>query len=460
MSRRLNIGEQLGDYQIVGFLGKGGMGAVYHAVHNKIGRAAAIKVLTEPAGSSTFKERFFNEARVQSSLHHPNIATLYDFQEHGDLLYIVMEYVDGETLEPLIQRKFFAVEDALKTFEAVCDAVAFIHSNNIVHRDIKPQNIKLASNGKVKLLDFGIAKGEASAGLTRVGGIIGTPNYLAPEQLKGEQASQASDIWALGVLLYEMLTGVGPFKGTTLEQLHVQITTAKFEEPEKINPAVTPEVSKIVGRCLAADRRNRYQSVNELLADIRLALRRYQPQEARKPALGEVLRRFAPKPQPKPQAATPNNESAAAEPAALTAGLPLMPIVATAGGALLVFVVIAIAIWAMSGPEDSGNAGGANRSASPQQNTKPSTPRIDRVTTQSGQPTETGRPRVAVDISEGSAEVWRDGQMIGRTPVELEGTENETVYVTLKRAGYEDQTVPVEITTRKKVVTFSMKKLK
>jgi serine/threonine-protein kinase len=181
----------IGDYRIVGFLGAGGMGSVYHGVHTKIDRPAAIKVLSNPADGSTFKERFFNEARVQSSLQHPNIATLYDFQvsASGDDLFIVMEFVDGETLDAFIGRRHFAVEDALVTFRSICEAAKFMHENNVVHRDIKPQNIKISSKGVVKMLDFGIAKDAVSDGLTRVGGIVGTPNYLAPEQLIEPPAS-------------------------------------------------------------------------------------------------------------------------------------------------------------------------------------------------------------------------------------------------------------------------------
>src|SRR5690606_5831193 len=133
MSRRLENGEMIGDYRIVGFLGAGGMGSVYHGIHTKIDRPAAIKVLSNPSDGSTFKQRFFNEARVQSSLHHPNIATLYDFQESadGNDLFIVMEYVDGDTLDVLIDQRRFAVEDALLTFKSICEAVKFIHENNI-----------------------------------------------------------------------------------------------------------------------------------------------------------------------------------------------------------------------------------------------------------------------------------------------------------------------------------------
>ncbi len=161
----------IGEYRVTGFLGAGGMGEVYGGVHAKLGRAAAIKVLSENVTDDSFTSRFFNEARLQASLHHPNIATLYDFQEIGGRLCIFMELVDGESLEDLVTRRAFAVEDALKTFLPVVEAIAFIHQNGILHRDIKSQNIKLTSNGTVKLLDFGIAKDSISHSLTQTGGV-------------------------------------------------------------------------------------------------------------------------------------------------------------------------------------------------------------------------------------------------------------------------------------------------
>lgn len=465
MSRRLNIGEQLGDYRIVGFLGAGGMGAVYHGVHNKIGRAAAIKVLSDVAGNTTFKERFFNEARLQSSLHHPNIATLYDFQESGDLLYIVMEYVDGETLDPLISRKHFAVEDALRTFESICDAVSFIHTNNIVHRDIKPQNIKVASNGKVKLLDFGIAKGDLSKGLTRIGGIIGTPNYLAPEQLKGESATQLSDIWALGVLLYEMLTGVGPFQGTTLEQLHIQITTAKFEEPEKINPAVKPEVSKIVARCLAVDPKMRYQSVADILVDVRGALRRYEAKPEERKGIAFAANKFFNRAPQERTPSSPGEQPTVLQTDQTAAPKPALPVAVIVGAAALGLLVVGFGVWALSG-SGSTNTNAANSQAgapnAPPQTTKSPVTKPQQATSQAAEqpPSIAGRARVTIELIEGSAEVYRDGQMIGKTPVVIEGRQTEMVNLTLKRDGYEEENVTIEITTRKKVFTFSMKKKK
>ncbi len=468
MSKRFQIGEKIGEYDIVGFLGAGGMGSVYHGVHTKINRPAAIKILSEVATNSNFTERFFNEARLQSSLHHPNIATLYDFQESGDVLFIVMEYVDGETLDTLISRRYFAVEDALTTFESICDAVAFIHSNNILHRDIKPQNIKLSSNGMVKLLDFGIAKGAVSHGLTRVGGVIGTPGYLAPEQLSGNPATPRSDIWSLGVLFYEMLTGTEPFKGKTIGELYLQITTSKFEPPEKLNQSVPAEVSRIVSKCLATDPALRYQSVAEILLDVQNSKKRYQS------AAGHNANQAA---------AFPRNamfKLAAKD--SLREGVPgighhdangltgsyLLPKIAVGLAAVFILVsVVGIGVWATSGSNDSNSISNGSQAGNiPIAKPSPATS-IDKMkgrnnassVQQSGTVVkDSERPRVRVDLTEGSAEVYRDDKFLGTTPIEIEGMENETVHLTFKREGYEDKAETIDITTRRKVYTVSLKR--
>src|SRR5258708_4145568 len=154
MPKRFEVDSLIGEYRVTGFLGEGGMGEVYLGVHEKLGRPAAIKVLGAAATDESFRTRFFNEARLQANLHHPHIATLYDFQQQGDELLIFMEYVDGESLDDLVRRRAFAVEDALIVFRAISEAVGYIHSNGIVHRDIKAQNVKLRADGSVKLLDF------------------------------------------------------------------------------------------------------------------------------------------------------------------------------------------------------------------------------------------------------------------------------------------------------------------
>lgn len=462
MNKRLQIGEKVGEYEIVGFLGAGGMGSVYHGIHKKINRSAAIKVLSESATSTNFKERFFNEAQLQSSLHHPNIATLYDFQESRDVLFIVMEYVDGETLDALVSRRAFAVEDALSTFGSVCDAVGFIHSNNIVHRDIKPQNIKLSSSGKVKLLDFGIAKGEVSHGLTRVGGVIGTPNYLAPEQLLGQPASPRSDIWALGVLLYEMLTGATPFKGKTLGELHVQITTSKYDPPENSNAAVSPAVSRIVSKCLTVDPAQRYQSIREVLVDVKEAQKRYSPQPVDDAARGAspVSPIFKLANRISMTGSTPvSGVDLATNPSVRSIG----PGVALAAGALVLLVgLVGIVAWAISG-SSSVAANEPGPSPTPIQ-IRPANKGIARVAKPGTQQIGTGvaaeRPRLRIETAEGKADVYREGVLIGSTPLEIEGDENETVELTFKRAGYEDKVEVIDITTRRRVFTVSLNRKK
>ena len=170
---RLNVNDTIGDYRVTGYLGEGGMGVVYRGVHEKLGRPTAIKVLGASCVDPAFKVRFMNEARLQAGLHHPNVATLYDFRDHGDELVIFMELVDGDCLDDLVGQRAFTIDEALTAFASICDAIAYIHDHGIIHRDIKTQNVKLTSDGVVKLLDFGIAKDAASHGLTQTGGVIG-----------------------------------------------------------------------------------------------------------------------------------------------------------------------------------------------------------------------------------------------------------------------------------------------
>ena len=203
MSRTFLVNQTIGEYRIESFLGAGGMGEVYRAVHGKIGRVAAVKVLTQATQSAGFRERFSNEARIQASLQHPNIATLYDFCEVAGQPCIIMEYVDGETIaDRLAAHGPPSTLEAAYIFEKVVEAIDYIHRHGIIHRDIKSNNVKISSTGQVKLLDFGIAKGQTSPGLTEVGSVVGTLHYLAPELIRGGVADARGDIWALGVLLY------------------------------------------------------------------------------------------------------------------------------------------------------------------------------------------------------------------------------------------------------------------
>lgn len=429
MDSRLNIGEMVGEYRIDGFLGAGGMGEVYAATHTKLNRRAAVKILGSAAMSdATFKARFLNEARLQANLHHPNIAALYDFQEAGERLFIFMEMIDGESLEDLVRRRAFAVEDALRTFSSVVEAIGYIHHHDIIHRDIKSQNVKLTSGGQVKLLDFGIAKDSSNAhGLTQTGGIIGTPHYLAPEQLAGSPASPQTDIWALGVLLYEMLTGKLPFESETLGSLVLQITQAEFAVPEKLNPAVSAKAANIVKKCLKKDAGNRYQTTAEILRDIKLAL-------------GENVS-HAPASLFDKTVESDFSNTAPAENSKKGLPVGLIAVAVSAMVILLFAVTGAVIYFATSGGEikaevvkkqPPGNA--PDKSSS-----------------------KTASRRLKVDVDEGKADVVRDGEIVGKTPYEFEASDGDKVNLTLRREGFVDKPVQIEVTGGKKVYTFSLK---
>lgn len=429
MSRRFQIEERIGDYRIVEFIGQGGMGEVYHFFHDKLNRSVAVKVLGANGGlDASYKERFLNEARLQSSLQHPNIATFYDFQEVGNELLIFMELVDGETLESLSERHFYSIEESLKVFESIVGAIGYVHSNGIIHRDIKAENVKVNSAGMAKLLDFGIAKDTNSQALTRVGGVIGTPKYLAPEQFDGKPATIQTDIWSLGILLYKMLTGRTPFEGEVFENLIFQIIQGNFTSPENLNPAIPREVSAIIKRCLAMDANQRYQTTEELQRDVRKALREhYQTEE-----------NSAPPKKKKP--------------------FPVLAYSLAGAAVFLLFFVLTIAIVTFSTSGETvksqeNTARSGNQNANPPI-VKKSEPTILEKKADLASVSDKGSKTVRIDAIGGSAEVWRNGQKIGNTPLDLNVDNGEVLNLKLRRQGYSDNDVRMEVTAEKKVYTF------
>src|SRR5947209_1269060 len=344
MSRAFYTNQSIGEYHIVDFLGAGGMGEVYRAMHSKIGRIAAVKVLTQATQSSGFVERFFNEARIQASLQHPNIATLYDFMEVGGQPCIIMEYIDGETISERISAYGapLPLSETVYVFEKVCEAIDYIHRHGIIHRDIKSNNIKISSQGQVKLLDFGIAKGQTSQQLTQVGSVIGTLQYLAPELIRGGTADERGDIWALGVLLYEMITGRVPFDATTVGDLCDRIDRVDYAPPAQLNPSVPRDAARIIARCLKKNPAERYASAGKLLADVkRLAA------VVSKPGLSE----------PVSEAATEYVEAKAGGPSSR------MPLFVGAAAAVLLLVVAGVAALFLLGPSSPDAATTANGDA-------------------------------------------------------------------------------------------------
>lgn len=445
MSNRFQIGQQIGEYRVTGFLGAGGMGEVYRGEHSKIGRQAAIKVLLPGIADPSFKTRFLNEARLQSNLHHPHIATLYDFQEAGEQLFIFMEFVDGESLEDLIKNRAFSVTETLEVFAAIVEAIAYIHQHGVIHRDIKSQNIKLTASGTVKLLDFGIAKDSSSHGLTQTGGVIGTPHYLAPEQLDGKPANAQGDIWALGVLLYEMLTNEMPFHGETLTGLILQIMQVNFVSPEQLNPAIPREVANIVKKCLKKDTSSRYQTADQLLEDVRRVLRgEAKPvKDGLKKTFG-LTNQSANLPKTIVSESTPSqswedSQFSGNYAAEKPRKLPLGMILGAVGAAVfLLFSVIGIGIWAISGK------------ASVAVNTNDKNAIVVQSASKNSR-------KIRVDLDEGQGQVIRGGQTVGNTPLDLDANDGDKIALTLRRDGYQDKDVEIDVAGGKKVYTFSLK---
>lgn len=260
-------GIRIGEYRLVDRLGAGGMGEVWRAEHVRLGRTVAVKLLSGDAVDPSFADRFLNEARIQASLQHPNIATLFELVQHGDRPCIVMEYVDGETVAELLRREGpMRTDRALAVLRQVVDAVAYVHERGIVHRDIKANNVKLTADGTAKLLDFGIARGTTSPRLTLRGQFIGTLHACAPEQLRGGAADQRSDVWSLGVLLYELVTGRVPFDADSVGEFVREVERGSYPPAADLVADVPPAVDRLIARCLEPDPERRFQSAGELAA--------------------------------------------------------------------------------------------------------------------------------------------------------------------------------------------------
>ena len=237
---------EVAGYRLAERIGSGGMGEVYKAYNHSLNRYAAVKILSQ----INFSDRFRNEAYIQSSINHPNIARLYEFTQLGDKQCIVMEYVEGESLDTLLHRKGkFSNEETENILRQIVDALSYLHKKDIMHRDIKPQNFKVQPDGTVKMLDFGIAKHKYSPKLTQVGFVVGTMEYLAPEQFQ-QQEGMKSDIWALAVMTYELLTGYMPFESTNPVALQTKIRKGNFTNPRILIPDISDKLLNIIDKSL------------------------------------------------------------------------------------------------------------------------------------------------------------------------------------------------------------------
>ncbi|MBZ5547097.1 MAG: serine/threonine protein kinase [Acidobacteriia bacterium] len=378
------LNATIGEYRLVEFLGAGGMGEVYRALHTKLGRVVAIKILSDPGQDRSLLERSYNEARIQASLQHPAIAAFYGFYEYQGRPCILMEYIAGESLAERIRRQgALEITEALGILQRVTGAIAHIHQQGIIHRDLKSNNIKITPAGEVKILDFGIARAPHTARVTKIGAVIGTADNLAPEQLEGQEADTRSDVWALGVLMYEMLTGRLPFEGSNLPELYAKICSVQYPPASALNPLVSPTLERILQRCLRRDPNQRYPSASELHDEL-ASLSDHTPKLGGHRRLG------------------------------LWAG----------GAAAALVVLVLLLVWAGS----------------------PSAPSAPVQSSASAQDAQL--KTITVDVVSGTAEVYRNDRRVGSTPFQLSARVGEKVELDLKQQGFQDLKVAFDVTER------------
>jgi serine/threonine protein kinase len=261
------IGKTLGNYRVLEQLGRGGMAAVYKAYQPSLERYVAIKVIHEQlvTQDAQFFKRFQREAKVVASLHHPNIVPVFDFGVEGDIPYMVMEYLEGRSLKAELRElsgrgETMPPQEIVRIVGDVAGAVDYAYHQGIVHHDLKPDNVMLTTKGETILTDFGIAKIAGGTQVTVSGAVMGTPTYMSPEQGKGERGDQRSDVYSLGVILYEMVTGRVPFEADTPLAVIFKHISDPLPLPRSLNPGVPERVEQVILKALAKAPEDRFQS--------------------------------------------------------------------------------------------------------------------------------------------------------------------------------------------------------
>ena len=271
----LTKGQKINDrYEIIKTIGEGGMANVYLANDTILDRKVAIKVLRgDLSNDEKFIRRFQREALSVSNLSHPNIVEVYDVGEEDGQYYIVMEYIEGKTLKQLLKkRETLSLPEVIDIMLQLTDGLAHAHESYIIHRDIKPQNIMIEDNGLVKITDFGIAMALNATQLTQTNSVMGSVHYLPPEQANGKSATVKSDIYSLGILMYELITGSVPFKGDNAVEIALKHMKEKIPSIRKQNPTIPQSVENIVIKATAKNPRNRYDSVKEMHDDLEICM--------------------------------------------------------------------------------------------------------------------------------------------------------------------------------------------
>ena len=292
MEDMLAAGTLVAHYRVISKLGQGGMGTVYLADDTRLTRRVALKVLPpDVAADPERMHRFVQEAQLASALTHPNVAYIYEIGQAGELWFLAMEYVQGEPLSARIQQGPLKLDEILRLGMQVADALDDAHSKGIIHRDIKPANLMLTPRGHVKVLDFGLAKLEARSNkdetqfMTSVGLVVGTVAYMSPEQTLGRDVDHRTDIFSLGIVLYESATGRLPFSGANAQESMARILQSQPDAIARFNYDIPEALDRVVRKCLEKDRERRYQSARELLVDLKNLERDSSSQPAAGPAV-------------------------------------------------------------------------------------------------------------------------------------------------------------------------------
>ena len=270
VSLLLPEGVEIGHrYRVAKLLGVGGMGSVYRVHDTELDRDVALKLIRpEIAGDPATLDRFKREIQLSSKVTHPNVLRVFDLGQTEGVKYLTMEYVEGENLSSILKRGKLPLPRILSIFRQICEGLRSAHQKGVVHRDLKPQNVMIDAKDHVYVTDFGLAKSVEQSGVTQTGAVVGTPYYMSPEQVKGENAGPQSDIYSLGVILYEMLTGAVPFAGKSVFEVMIQRVQKPPAPVREVQPDTPSYLAKILDRCLAVDTRVRYASADEILADL------------------------------------------------------------------------------------------------------------------------------------------------------------------------------------------------
>ena len=371
------VGKTVGKYRIVARLGRGGMAEVYKAYQPGLDRYVGIKVLhAHLVDDKDFIGRFEREALAVGKLRHPNIVQALDFDREGDMYFMAMEFIDGPTLKDELkarraENKPFSLKEISRIFSALCSAIDYAHSRNMVHRDLKPANVMINQEGQVVLTDFGIARILGATQYTQTGALSGTPAYMSPEQGQGERGDERSDIYSLGVMLYEMVTGVVPYDGDTPFAVIMKHISEPLPLPTRLNPNIPESIERVILKAMSKSPEDRYQTAGEMARALRDAIG-VAPGEESLP-----LTIVAPKPEihqidhttgfvtaaerASTMASAGGNGATVVTPnttgtlvAPVRGGLPLPLIIG--GGVLLLIVLAAIAFFAFASGGGSGRA--------------------------------------------------------------------------------------------------------